>query len=579
MTILCGSATLSIMRMTHAFIPTRKEAPSDAEVMSHIYMQRGGYIRWIASGVYSFLPLGYRVIRKIEQIIREEMDNAGCQEVLLPTVLPGSLWKESGRWDHYGKELLRFTDRKGTEYCLGPTHEEAIVSIVRDEIKSYRDLPLNLYQIQGKFRDELRPRAGLMRGREFLMKDAYSFDVSSESAKETYEAMRNAYQKIFKRCGLSFSIVLADSGAIGGSLSHEFHVLAQSGEDTLVSCSECHYAANVETAEIDNTESTENVTCSPEDLRKETVVSKPSENSLSKHIKTLLYHADDELIAVLIRGDHDVNDVALKDILNVASLTVAQPSVLKKTMDLSLDDVGPVGLDIPMIADRALRDGHGMIAGANEANQQYCGISIDRDIATIRTWGNIRCAAHGDRCGHCKQGTFSTTRGIEVGHTFFLGTKYSQPMKCQFLNEEGKSAPVVMGCYGIGITRIAAAAIEQNHDEHGICWPLPIAPYQVALLSLQPNDDEVKATADRIYQDLEARGIEILYDDRKERPGVKFKDADLIGIPIRITVGRRTLDNGQVEFKHRTDKESCLIAQSDIITSVERSLETLRKNS
>ncbi|MBT8492569.1 MAG: proline--tRNA ligase [Deltaproteobacteria bacterium] len=549
------------MRYSRGFFPTLKEVPADAQVVSHVFMIRGGYIRKLAAGIYNFLPLGWRVIRKIEEIVREEMNRAGAQEVLMPASIPSELWEESGRWQKYGPELLRFKDRKGGDFCFGPTHEEVIVDMVRRDTKSYRDLPQNLYQIQGKFRDELRPRAGLMRGREFIMKDAYSFDVSEEAANQSYDDMYAAYQRIFRRCGLDFRIVEADTGAIGGSRSHEFQVLAASGEDTLVACSNCDYAANTEQAEL--LAPTESGIQGQGELEKiatpgaKTIedVTKFFEVPASAIIKTLVYVADGNPVAVLVRGDRGVNEVALKKLVGATELFMAREGQVKKALGVGPGSAGPVGAEIDVYADLELEGATGAIAGANDAGHHYKNVDLARD-AGVKQFAALRLAEAGDTCPRCKQGTFEIERGIEVGHVFFLGTKYSEPMGCTFLDEEGNTVPMVMGCYGIGITRVAAAAIEQNHDDGGIIWPLALAPFEVSVLPLQYKDEAVMAAGDQLYAQLQELGVDVLLDDRKERPGGKFKDADLIGVPLRVAIGKRSLDEGVYEVKWRRDKEA-----------------------
>ena len=549
------------MRMSRAFVPTLKESPADAKVRSHVYLVRGGFIRQLAAGIYNFLPLGMRVVRKIEAIVREEMNRAGAQEVLMPGAVPAELWQETGRWQKYGPELLRFKDRKGSDFCIGPTHEEVIVDMVRRETKSYRELPLNLYQIQSKFRDELRPRAGLMRGREFIMKDAYSFDVSKEAAHESYRQMYAAYERIFTRCGLSFRTVEADTGAIGGNLSHEFQVLAASGEDTLVACNQCDYAANVEQAEVRQPEPGESIgdpaglaTVSTPDQKTIDEVAAFLELESSQLIKTLIYLADDQPVAVLVRGDAAVNEVALKKLLGADQLFLARAKQTEAATGAPVGFAGPVGLKIRIVADEGLRDATGMAAGANERDAHVTGVDMARDV-TVSDWAHLRLASAGDPCPRCDGGSFEVLRGIEVGHVFYLDTKYSEPMGCTFLDEQGATTPMEMGCYGIGVTRVASAAIEQHSDDRGIMWPMSIAPYDVHLLLLQPKDEAAVAAADELYDALVARGVDVLYDDRKERPGAKFADSDLIGIPLRLAVGKRALADGEVEFKWRTESD------------------------
>ena len=571
------------MRFSKAFIPTLKEVPSDAKIASHVFMIRGGYIRQLAAGIYNFLPLGWRVIHKIENIVREEMNRAGAQEILMPAAIPGELWEESGRWSKYGPELLRFKDRKGSDFCFGPTHEEVVVDMVRRNTKSYRDLPQNFYQIQVKFRDEMRPRAGLMRGREFVMKDAYSFDVTTDAAMVSYQSMYDAYARIFARCGLDFRSVEADTGAIGGSKSEEFQVLAETGEDRIVACDSCGYAANVEQAEL--REPKEPGVQGGGDLEK---VATPGKKTIeevagflnldpAQIIKTLIYVADGAPVAVMVRGDRGLNEVALKKLTNATELFLAREGQVKKAIGGPSGFAGPVGVEIPVYADLELKGATGGVVGANEADMHYTGVDLARD-ANVTEFVALRMAGDGDACARCESGKYRTFRGIEVGHVFLLGTQYSEPMKCTFLDEDGETRAMVMGCYGIGITRTAAAAIEQNHDDDGICWPMAIAPYEVTVLPLQMKDDAVIAAAESLYKELGQRGVEVLLDDRAERPGGKFKDADLIGIPIRVAIGARSLKEGNVELKWRRDDEPSLIplsrAADRIVEMIEKEKQT-----
>ncbi len=566
------------MRYGQAFVPTLKEVPADAQVASHIFMIRGGYMRKAAAGIYSFLPLGWRVVTKIANIVREEMNRAGAQEIFMPAAVPAELWQESGRWAKYGPELLRFKDRKGADFLIGPTHEEVVVDLVRREIKSYRQLPQNLYQVQTKFRDEVRPRAGLMRGREFIMKDAYSFHVDAADARKTYQAMYDAYTKVFNRCGLEFRAVEADTGNIGGSLSHEFQVLAQSGEDKIVSCDQCTYAANVEQAEVRRASAPDDV---PERALEK--VHTPGKGSIDdvatflktdkRHfIKTLVFLADGKPVVVLVRGDHDVNEIKLRKLLGVTEVVMASDTAVKEITGAPVGYVGPVSLagkGVRIVGDldvKLIRDG---VSGANELDHHVRGVSATRDLGGVE-WADLRMAAPGDGCPRCGKGTFTLFLGIEVGHVFYLGTKYSEPMKCTFLDVAGKEQVMEMGCYGIGVTRVAAAAIEQNHDQDGIIWPMSIAPYQVALLTLQQNDPAVVAAADKLYAELEAAGIEVIYDDRDERPGAKFKDADLIGVPLRVAVGKKSLAEGKLELKPRSAKAAELIDASTAAETIIR---------
>lgn len=562
------------MKSSQLFVPTLKETPKEAEVVSHKLLLRAGYIRKLAAGIYNFLPLGIRAVRKVEAIVRSEMDVAGAQEVLMPAVQPSSVWKESGRWEFYGKELLRLKDRKGGDFCLGPTHEEVITAMVRGEVRSYRELPLNLYQIQSKFRDELRPRAGLMRGREFIMKDAYSFDVDEAASKESYQQMYDTYCRIFDSCGLKYRPVEADTGNIGGNLSHEFQVLAETGEDSIVSCPKCGYTANVEKAEIGDDAIVAGSTAGELELidtpgtRTVEEVAAFLEVPTTAIIKTLIFMADDEPVAVLMRGDLDVNEIKVKAALGCAQLHMARDGQVKKITGAPVGFAGPVGLEGAKIwADESLRGIVGGVVGGNEGDKHYRGFSTERDTKDV-TYADFRMAKGGDQCGRC-EGVFEFFRGIEVGQVFHLGTKYSVPMKATFLDSDGKEQPMVMGCYGIGITRILAAAIEQNHDEYGMIWPMSLAPYHVIVLPMQMKNDEVVEAANKIYADLRAAGVEVLLDDRDLRPGVKFKDADLLGIPLRITIGPRGLKTGEVELRRRGTVDDIMVKVDDVVADLQ----------
>ncbi len=570
------------MRFSNLFLPTRKEDPAEAEVVSHKLLIRGGYIRMLARGVYDFLPIGWRSVRKIEQIIREEMDAAGAQEVHFPTVQPAELWQESGRWTEYGPELLRFQDRKGADFCLGPTHEEVVTDLVRGEIKSYKQLPLNLYQIQTKFRDETRPRFGLMRGREFIMKDAYSFDVDEQSALKSYDVMFDAYHRIFKRLGFDYRAVEADTGNIGGSRSHEFQVLAETGEDEIVSCSGCGYAANVEKAEIRVEAAGRDESIELKKLHKLATPGQRTIEEVAKFLKqkperllkTLIYVADDTTIAVLVRGDHEVNEIKLKAYLNTQTeipcneLNLASDAEVERVTNAPVGFAGPVGLQIPIFADLQVESMANFIVGANENDAHYVNTNHGVDFE-VTAFADLRQARAGDLCARC--GTpFESHRGIEVGHVFFLGDKYSLAMDANYSDESGAEHPMQMGCYGIGVTRILAAVVEQNHDENGIIWPMAISPYHVTILPLQTQDAEVQAVAERLYTELKQAGIEVLLDDRDLRPGNKFKDADLIGIPLRVNIGSRGVKDGQVELKLRTESEHRLVAIDEVVGEVTR---------
>ena len=562
------------MRYSQYFIPTLKETPADAEVISHQLMLRAGMIRKVAAGIYNYLPLGLRSVRKVEQIVREEMNRAGAIEILMPMVTPAELWQESGRWEQYGKELLRIRDRKDGEFCLGPTHEEVVTDIVRREIRSYRQLPLNLYQIQTKFRDEIRPRFGLMRGREFVMKDAYSFDVDSEAADGSYDKMYQAYRRIFERCGLNFRAVEADTGSIGGSSSHEFMVLAESGEDAIVSCSSCEYAANVEKAEARQVPAAEHA--EPRPLEK---VSTPGKKSIeevseflgvpaSSTVKMLVLLADETPVAVLLRGDHDLNEIKLKNSLGCDALEMATDEVIVKVTGSPVGYIGPIGLGIRIVADLAVKAMRNFIAGANEADCHLKNVNLERDC-TVQEFADLRNVAHGDPCPRCSSGTLEMWRGIEVGHVFKLGTKYSKALNATYLDADGKEQVIFMGCYGIGIGRSVAACIEQNHDGNGIIFPLPIAPFHCVVSAINPKEQSVAQASEALYASLSAKGVEVLYDDRDDRPGVKFKDADLIGIPLRIVVGSKNLAEGKVELKHRRNGEVELLSIEDAVAKVE----------
>ncbi len=553
------------MRYTQYLLPTLKENPADAEVVSHQLMMRAGMIRKVAAGIYSYMPFGLRSIRKMEEIIREELDRAGAIECLMPMANPAELWQESGRWEKYGKELLRFKDRKATDFCMGPTHEEVITDIVRNTVKSYRQLPLNLYQIQTKFRDEIRPRFGLMRGREFIMKDAYSFDLDNEGADKAYDKMYQAYRRIFQRCGLKFRAVEADSGAIGGAFSHEFMVLAESGEDAIVSCDACEYAANVEKAELIYRDQ-QAPTASAELQKVETPEQKSIEAVAaflklepSQLVKTLIVQtSEEELLAVLLRGDRDLNEIKLANLLDVDGVLLADDELVKKATGAPTGFAGPIGLAIRVIADSEVKGMADFVVGGNAVDLHYTGANYGRDFA-VSQFADLRQAVAGDPCPRCDCGQLESWRGIEVGHVFKLGTKYSEAMNATVLDDSGKARTLVMGCYGIGVGRTVAAAIEQNHDEHGMMLPMPLAPFQVLVSMVNPKDDAVREASEKLYQQLLDLDVEVLLDDRDERPGIKFKDADLIGIPLRLTVGSRNLKESRVELKHRASGEMNLL--------------------
>ncbi|MBW2061148.1 MAG: proline--tRNA ligase [Deltaproteobacteria bacterium] len=549
------------MRSSRLFLPTLKEDPAEAEVVSHRLLIRAGLIRKLATGIFSYLPLGLLALRKFENIVRQEMFRAGAQEILLPFVQPAEIWKESGRWNHYGKLLLRFKDRHANEYCLGPTHEEVITDLVRREVRSYRDLPLTLFQIQTKFRDEIRPRFGLMRGREFGMKDAYSFDIDEAGAEQSYRAMFEAYGRIFRRCGLRFSAVEADSGDIGGSYSYEFMVLADTGEDALVNCLSCGYAANTEKAELappPQADISPNAPMSKKVLTRDMRTVEEVTSFLKKEpkdlIKTLIYKSEDgSPVAALVRGDHELNEVKLRNTLHDPTLEMADAALIQTLTGAPVGFSGPVSLKARLLADYAIKGMSQAVVGANEEDYHLTGVVPGRDFM-VDEYHDLRLARAQDPCPRCGA-ELELKRGIEVGHVFKLGVKYSKAMNATFLDPQGRSALIVMGCYGIGIGRTVAAAIEQNHDEHGIIWPMPLAPYEAIILPLQIQDEEVRQAAEDLYQALQDLGVETLLDDRNERAGVKFNDADLVGIPLRLAVSRRTLARKEVEFKQRAGSE------------------------
>ena len=563
------------MLYSRYFIPTIKETPSDAEVISHQLMLRAGMIRKLASGIYNYLPLGLRSIRKFENIVREEMNKADAIEMLMPSVQPAELWIESGRWAFYGKELLRFKDRKDAEFCMGPTHEEVITDMVRREIKSYRQMPINFYQIQTKFRDEIRPRFGLMRGREFIMKDAYSFDVDSSAADLSYNKMYDAYMRIFERCGLNFRAVEADTGSIGGSSSHEFMVLADSGEDAIVSCDACRYAANVEKAEsrlvttaCDVVSGSLQKVSTPE-MKTIADVASFLKVTANTTIKTLVYASDDgALVMALLRGDHELNELKLKNHLGWDEIQMATEEQIFACTGSPVGFLGPIGLkqDIPVIADTVVQGMKNVVLGANEKDQHFINADCGRDY-NVSEFIDIRTVEAGDACPRCDTGKLEMWRGIEVGHVFKLGTKYSKALNATYLDANGREQIIFMGCYGIGIGRTVAAAIEQNHDENGIIFPIPIAPFQCSVVAVNTKDSAVMSAAEGIYAALEACGIEVLFDDRDERPGVKFKDNDLIGIPLRIVVGSKGLAEGKVELKIRSTGEVLSLSLDEVITT------------
>jgi len=564
------------MRYSQYFLPTLKEVPSEAEVPSHQLMLRTGMIRKLASGIYSYLPFGLRAIQKVESIVREEMNRAGAIEVLLPFVQPAEIWQESHRWEEYGKELLRFQDRHNRDCCLGPTHEEVITDIARKEIRSYRQMPLNLYQIQTKFRDEIRPRFGVMRAREFIMKDAYSYDVDEKGLDISYHKMVEAYKRIFTRCGLRFKMVEAESGVIGGSYSHEFMVLAATGEETIVSCTRCSYGANIEKADFRRVES-KGPLQDKGSFKPVQKVLTPDQRTVEEvtrflHVqpedlvKTLIFETERGCIAALVRGDHEISEKKLKTILQTENVQLAGEMTVEEITHAPKGFAGPVGISIPMMADLDIQRMTNFVTGANEKDTHLMNVNTGRDFQ-ITQFVDLRRFHPGDLCPLCG-GETRLDKGIEVGHTFKLGTKYSNTMGAAYLDDQGKEKEIVMGCYGIGIGRTVAAAIEQYYDENGIVFPMPIAPFQVLILPVNIKIDFLRETADQVYQNLIKERIEVLYDDREETPGVKFKDADLIGIPLRVTLGEKNLKKGLVEIKNRRTGEILLLKKEGVISKI-----------
>ena len=567
------------MLFSRMFIPTMKEEPKEAEVVSHKLMLRAGFIRRLSSGIYTWLPLGLKSLRKVERIIREEMDRSGAQEILMPAVQPKELWVESGRWEFYGKELLRFKDRNERELCLAPTHEEVITDLVRREVRSYRELPLSLYQIQTKFRDEIRPRFGVMRSREFIMKDGYSFDADEEGAEKSYMAMFQAYDNIFRRCGLKFRAVEADTGEIGGKFSHEFMVLADTGEDVIISCDTCGYAANLERAEVGGPaytpgkKSGSSKRVSTPDKRRVEEVAEFLHVPAHKLVKTLLFATDRGTVGALVAGDSEINPTKLKNVLSFKFVEMADEAAIEEATGGPLGFSGPLGLKIPLYGDKDILGMEDFVVGGNEKDVHV----IDVNVGDFETEGyyDLRVAQAGDPCPRCK-GRLTSTRGIEVGHIFKLGTKYSESMNATFLDKEGHDRLMVMGCYGIGVGRTVAAAIEQNHDENGMALPFAIAPLEVEVLPVNTSHQESMELAHAVYESLVDKGIDAILDDRDERPGVKFKDSDLIGIPFRVTIGERALKEGNVEIKTRTIKEPEKVRKEEVVGRVTAYVESAR---
>ncbi len=562
------------MKQSMSFIPTLREVPADAEIKSHRLLLRAGFIRQIASGIYTYLPLGYRVLKKIEKIVREEMDAIGSVELLMPALQPAELWEESGRWQSYGPELMRVNDRHERPFALGPTHEEVITRLVGNEIKSYKRLPIILYQIQTKFRDEKRPRFGLLRGREFVMKDAYSFHTSKESLDETYEKMVRAYENIFSRLGLNFRAVIADSGAIGGTDTHEFMVLSEVGEDIIAYSDESDYAANIEMAEVITEYEKPDVPL--KELEKvDTGEHKTIEDvtgflnvNPDETIKSLLYKIDGEFVLVLVRGDHEVNDIKVKNLLNATFVELASPEETEEVLGCKIGNIGPVGVkDIKIIADRAVQYMVNAVAGANEENKHYVNVNPERDFQ-VDQYADLRFVLEGDPSPDGK-GKILFAKGIEVGHVFKLGTRYSEAMNAVFLDENGKSQPMIMGCYGIGISRLITAVAEQMADDHGLVWPKEIAPYDVHVIIVNTKNEEQWQAGNKIYEQLRSEKYEVLLDDRDERAGVKFADSDLIGIPVRIVVGKK-VNEGIVEVKIRKTGEMLEVPINELTTTLQK---------
>lgn len=569
------------MRVSKMFAPTLREVPAEAEVVSHQLMLRAGFLRKSAGGMYNYLPLAWRVLKKIENIVREEMDASGAQELLMPIVQPAEIWQESGRWGVYGEEMFRLKDRHNREFCLGPTHEEMVTSLIRGDVRSYRQLPMNVYQIQNKFRDERRPRFGLMRGREFIMKDAYSFDRDEAGLDVSYKLMYDAYTRIFTRCGLTFRPVEADSGAIGGSGSHEFMVIADSGEAEIVYCNECDYAANVEKAEMHVIEAPEEEAKAVEEVKTpdcKTIADVCAYLNLpvDKSVKAVAFNSEKGLILCFVRGDHEVNEIKVINTVGVNEVEMAEESLLAAAGTVG-GYMGPVGIDPEktiLVVDSTVMKMHNICCGANKEGYHLLNVNPGRDFTPTYV-ADIRLIQEGDPCPHCG-GKVSKARGIEVGQVFKLFTKYSEAMHATFLDENGKEKPMVMGCYGVGVSRTMAAAIEQNNDKDGMIWPVAIAPYEVLVVPVNTKDEASTQKAEAIYEELKKAGVEAVIDDRNERPGVKFKDADLIGYPLRVVVGPKTLAEGKLEVKvRRTGEVQMLPLDGDYIGAIKELLAKL----
>lgn len=571
------------MRFSQLFAPTLRETPAEAEIVSHQLMLRAGFIRKAAGGVYSYLPLAWRVLKKIEAIVREEMDAKGGQELAMPIIQPAEMWQETGRWSVYGEEMFRLKDRHNRNFCLGPTHEEMITTLVRGDVRSYRQLPLMLYQIQNKYRDEIRPRFGLMRGREFIMKDLYSFDRDEAGLDESYNKMYDAYSRIFTRCGLTFRAVEADSGAIGGSGSHEFMVIADSGEAAIAYCSDCDYAANVEKAELHP------LSGSSQELLPLTETDTPGMKSIAdvsqflgvsaaNTIKTLAYRTDTgTLVLALVRGDHEVNEIKLLNKVGCIQLDMANEETIKNTLGSHAGYLGPIGLsgndNVVIVADATVMNMYNAVCGANKVDKHYSNVNPARDFKPSIV-ADIRLIQDGDPCPRCGA-SVKTARGIEVGQVFKLFTKYSNALQATFIDVDGKEKPMVMGCYGVGVSRTMAAAIEQNYDQNGIIWPAPIAPFHVVVIPVSSKDEAQMALAAKVYSELNTQGVEAILDDRNERPGVKFKDADLIGYPIKVTIGPKAINENLIEVKIRRTGEVLYFGQEEYLLKVKELLAKL----
>ncbi len=567
------------MLRSQIFLPTLKETPESAEIPSHIYSLRGGFIRQVSSGIYTYLPLGVRVLEKITRIIREELNSIGAQELILPFILPRELWDSTGRWEEFGPEMMKFKDRKEREFSLAPTHEEAITDLIKREIRSYRDLPLILYQIQPKFRDEPRPRFGLLRSRQFIMKDAYSFHRNEKDLEETYNKIKDAYLRIFKRCGLNVVIVEADPGLMGGKVSHEFMAPAENGEDIIVLCKNCGYASNREMART--------ISLAPLEEEEKPIKKVPTPGAWSiedvsqllnlppkRLVKTLILESEKGPVALMIRGDHELNLLKVKKLLGVKNLELASPALIEKVTQAPVGFAGPVGLKgVKIIADYRVAELKNFVTGANEKDAHYINVNSGRDF-TIDVVGDVRYITDEDPCPNCKQ-KIELKKAIEVGHIFKLGTRYSEDMKAYFQDEDGKTKPFIMGCYGIGVDRIWLTAIEQNHDESGIIWPWNIAPFQIIILPINIKEEKIKEMAFQLHHQLEEKGYEVLLDDRDERAGVKFKDADLTGIPLQLVIGTKYLQEGKLEAKIRGKEERWAVSPGEVENFLEKLKKTL----